>query len=308
MRTQTMSQILLSVALCGFLKAADAPISSASPEPPGVKQRVSKNIKPAEGAKDVPRGGDIAQSQLFVEAADAARTVHYGERDVVRVKARLRFTTLIVLPKAEQILDFVCGDKEYWVVNGAQNFAYVKPAKAGGRTNLNLVTASGNVYSFVLTETDAEPDLKVFVEPRDESMISAANGAPRFFSARQVEDYRQQVEIAKAETREARQAAGRAIESEVSSFRSQYPTQMRFDYRFQANQRPFMVTGMFHDGRFTYIQAKPQEVPALYEVKDGKPNLVQFQFNEGTYVVDKVMDEGYLAIGKQRLPFYRAHN
>ena len=47
--------------------------------------------------------------------------------------ARLRFTTLIVLPKAEQILDFVCGDKEFWVVNGAQNFAYVKPAKAGGR-------------------------------------------------------------------------------------------------------------------------------------------------------------------------------
>jgi type IV secretory pathway VirB9-like protein len=308
MQTQTISQILLSVALCGLLRAADAPTASPPPKTAGVKQRSGESGKPAEAPTDIPKSNDGAQPQLLLDATNAARTVLYGERDVIRVKARLRFTTLIVLPKAEQILDFVCGDKEFWVVNGAQNFAYVKPAKAGGRTNLNLVTASGNVYSFVLTEGEAEPDLKIFVEPRDESMISAANGAPRFVSARQIDDYRQQVEIAKAETREARQAASRSIESEVSSFRSQYPTQMRFDYRFQANQRPFMVTGMFHDGRFTYIQAKPQEVPALYEVKDGKPNLVQFQFKEGTYVVDKVMDEGYLAIGKQRLPFYRAQN
>ena len=184
----------------------------------------------------------------------------------------------------------------------------MKPAKAGGRTNLNLVTASGNVYSFVLNEGDSEPDLKIFVEPRDESMISAANGAPRFVTAQQVDDYRQQVEIAKAETREARQSAARAIETEISTFRSQYPSQMRFEYRFQANQRPFNVTGMFHDGKFTYIQAKPQEVPALYEVKDGKPNLVQFQFKDGTFVVDKIMNEGYLTIGKQRLAFYRAQN
>ena len=71
---------------------------------------------------------------------------------MIAVKAKVRFTTLIVLPKQEQILDFTCGDKEFWIVNGSQNFAYVKPAKAGSRTNLNLITASGNVYSFVLSE------------------------------------------------------------------------------------------------------------------------------------------------------------
>ncbi len=69
-----------------------------------------------------------------VEPSGAARIVQYSDRDVILVKTRLRFTTLIVLPKNEQIMDFVCGDKEYWVVNGAQNFAYVKPAKEGGCT------------------------------------------------------------------------------------------------------------------------------------------------------------------------------
>src|SRR5438105_2348753 len=80
------------------------------------------------------------------EPEPVARTVQYGERDIVRVKAKLRHTTMIVLPKNEQILDFACGDKEFWIVNGNHNFAYVKPAKTGSQTNLNLVTASGNVY------------------------------------------------------------------------------------------------------------------------------------------------------------------
>src|ERR1700739_2424203 len=86
-----------------------------------------------------------------VGSADAqtTREVSYNPRAVVHVNAKLRFTTMIILPDQEQILDFVCGDKEFWIVSGAQNLAYVKPAKAGASTNLNLVTASGNVYSFL---------------------------------------------------------------------------------------------------------------------------------------------------------------
>src|SRR6185312_9890456 len=82
----------------------------------------------------------------------AARLVEYGERDVIPVKTKIRYTTLIILPKNEQILDFTCGDKEFWVINGNQNFAFVKPARIGAQTDLNLVTASGNVYSFALSE------------------------------------------------------------------------------------------------------------------------------------------------------------
>ena len=98
-----------------------------------------------------------------VSQAQTTREVSYNPRSVVRINAKLRFTTMIILPEQEHILDFVCGDKEFWVVSGAQNLAYVKPAKAGASTNLNLVTASGNVYSFLLTEGTAEADLKLYV-------------------------------------------------------------------------------------------------------------------------------------------------
>lgn len=87
----------------------------------------------------------------------AARVVSYDDKDVVNIKTKVRYTTLLVLPKNEQILDFLCGDKEYWTVNGIQNFASVKPAKAGSQTNLNLITASGNIYSFQLTEVSESP-------------------------------------------------------------------------------------------------------------------------------------------------------
>jgi type IV secretory pathway VirB9-like protein len=239
------------------------------------------------------------------EVQPEAKVIQYNEKDVVRVKTKLRYTTLIVLPKNEQILDFTCGDKEFWIVNGNQNFAYVKPAKAGAETNLNLVTASGNIYSFVLNEIsetpNAQADLKVFVELSSQPMTEAASAPARFVSAQMADDYRQQAEIAKEETRQVKQSAQSAIDSDISKFISN----VRFPYRFEAGKKPFFVRAMYHDDKFTYIQARPEETPTLYEIKDGKPNLVNFDYKDGVYVVGKILDQGYLAVGKQKLGFER---
>src|SRR5690242_10293417 len=72
---------------------------------------------PAKRAVEAP-AADLAGSP------PSARVVTYADQDVIAVKTKVRYTTLIILPKTEQILDFTCGDKEFWVVNGNQNFAY----------------------------------------------------------------------------------------------------------------------------------------------------------------------------------------
>src|SRR5438445_2868417 len=127
------------------------------------------NVKPAPPAPAVLEAPKNEAAPK--ESEPHARVVQYSQQDVIQVKAKVRYTTLIVLPKNEQILDFTCGDKEFWVINGDQNFAYVKPATAASETNLNLVTASGNIYSFILVEIsgvpDSQPDLKVFIEPKE---------------------------------------------------------------------------------------------------------------------------------------------
>jgi hypothetical protein len=56
--------------------------------------------------------------------------------------------------------------------------------------------------------------------------------------------------------------------------------------------KPFLVRSIWNDGQFTYIKADATELPALYEVKDGKPALLNFQVHEGTYVVPKGARQG----------------
>jgi type IV secretion system protein VirB9 len=51
------------------------------------------------------------------------------------------------------------------------------------------------------------------------------------------------------------------------------------------------------------VKTDATELPALYEVKDGTPALVNFQVHGGTYVVPKVLDRGYLAVGKAQFSF-----
>src|SRR2546429_351904 len=86
----------------------------------------------------------------------SGRTVKYSQQDIVSIRAKIRFSTLIVLPPNEDILDFATGDKEFWIINGVHNLCYVHPAKAGIRSDLHLVTSTGRVYSFLLTEVSNE--------------------------------------------------------------------------------------------------------------------------------------------------------
>jgi type IV secretion system protein VirB9 len=89
----------------------------------------------------------------------------------------------------------------------------------------------------------------------------------------------------------------------MANFRQGYPARLQFTYGPFKYERPFLVRAMWHDGEFTYVKSDATELPALYELKDGKPELVNFQVRQGTYVVPKVLERGYLAIGSQRVAF-----
>ena len=242
-------------------------------------------------------------------AADGARVVKYSKEDIVPVHAKLRFSTLIVLPDDEEILDFTTGDREFWIINGSHNLCYVHPAQAGIRSNLNLITASGHVYSFLLTEIssdpDAQPDLKLFVEPKEHSALgSALRGYVR---AADAEAYKKELETVHTQTAAQILAAQARAAEEISHFRSTYATNLRFDYSLdpKSAREPFLVSAIYHDDTFTYIRCAAREKPVLYEVKDGKPNLVSFQLENGVYIVPKIIDAGYLAVGKKKLNFTR---
>ena len=237
-----------------------------------------------------------------------------GEEDqIVRIRAKTRHTTVIVLPPTENVLDFVVGDSEYWHLTGAANLAFLKPIAEGVTTNVALVCESGRIYSFLVTEQSAgQPHLVVRIDQQteDDPPISPAKHEPAFVARGQVAAYQRMAETAMhtakaaqvdADSRIADATALAAGQSEA--FQAQYPTRLKFPYQLddKARKWPFLVEGMWHDGQFTYLRSNAQESPALYEEKDGKPALVAYDLGEdGLYIARHVLGNGWLQIGKQR--------
>lgn len=228
-------------------------------------------------------------------AQTGVREVSASERGVIALQTRLRYTTMIVLPEADEILDVTCGDKDFWIISSTHNIAHVKPAKEGAATNLNLVTVNGAIYSFLLTEKSAPPDLKVYVE----GGTTPSTGKPKYYSAAQMEA----LELQLADARSALKESEHKTDETLAAYRQQYPARLQFPYGLFKYAKPFLVRSMWHDGQFTYLKSDASELPALYELKDGQPALVNFQVREGTYVVPKVLERGYLALGAERFPF-----
>ena len=227
-----------------------------------------------------------------------ARIVKYHANDIVSVHAKMRYTTLIELPSTEKILEVATGDKDFWIIDTVGNYCFLHPAKEGIQSNLNLITDKGTVYSFTLDDTvSTDPDLKVVIEPSDPSSLAAANGATKLVPATEVDAARAQAQAAQSHATEA-----------VEQFRADYPTQaLQFDYVFR-QEKPFAVSAIYHDDKFTYIKSSASEKFSVYELKDGKPDLITFQLKDGTYVIPTVVDKGYLQIGKHKLEFQRKGN
>src|SRR5665213_3654892 len=98
---------------------------------------------------------------VTVCAQTAFRNVSYHSQDIVPIRAKVKYTTLIVLPATEKIMEAATGDKDFWIVDVVGNFCFVHPAKQGISSNLNLITDKGNIYSFTLTDITGqagEPD------------------------------------------------------------------------------------------------------------------------------------------------------
>ena len=255
-----------------------------------------------------------AIAQETPEAAAEPSVIRVGDNpdQIIRVRTRVRHTTIIQLPGRENILDFIVGDSEYWHLTGAANLAFLKPISEGVSTNVALVYESGRIYSFLVTEQPGQPHLVVRIASAAESdpRISPGVHQPAFVARDQVAAYQQMAEQARQSAVATQSQAEQQIDTvrqqaavEINSFRAVYPTRLKFPYRLQdkALKWPFLVQGMWHDGQFTYLRSNAQESPALYEIKDGKPALVAYDLTEdGLYIARHLLGDGWLQIGKEK--------
>jgi type IV secretion system protein VirB9 len=240
----------------------------------------------------------------------APRTVVVSESDKPpEIRAGLLQSTLIVLPAEEKVANVFAGDTVNWVFDGghvASRFISVKPKTANAATDIHIVSDHGNEYTLALREvsndSDAHFDSKVFINPGDQAAKDRLAQLPVFVPAAELDKAKQEAATAKA----AQAAELKVEQTKAEQYRSEYPSSLHFDYTWDERKgKELGLQQIWHDDKFTYLRGQFQETPALYEVKDKKPSLINFDFNGGLYTVPKLLDNGYLAIGKQKVEFHR---
>lgn len=225
------------------------------------------------------------------------------------VRAGLLQSTLILLPDEEKVANVFAGDTVDWVFDGGHvpsRFISIKPKLVNCSTDVHIVSDHGNEYTLELQEisNDADPhfDSKVFIVPGDKTAKDRVAELPVFVPASELDRVKQEVSAA----RDAAAAALKEEKTREETYRSQYPGSLRFDYGWdKAKGKALGLEQIWRDDKFTYLRGQFQETPALYEVKDKKPSLINFDFSNGLYTVPKELDDGYLAIGKQKVEFHR---
>jgi len=263
----------------------------------------------ASGLALITGSGFAATEPHHLEPA-APRTVTVSEADAPpAIRTGLLQSTLIMLPAEEKVANVFAGDTVDWVFDGghvASRFISVKPKVANTTTDIHIVSDHGNEYTLQLREVSSDADdhfdSKVFIVPGDKAAKDRLTELPVFVPVAELEKAKQEAAAAKA----AQAAELKAEDTKAETYRSQYPGRLHFDYVWDTKKGNALgIQQIWHDEKFTYLRGHFQETPALYETKDGKGSLINFDFSNGLYTVPKELDNGYLAIGKKKVEFHR---
>jgi len=207
------------------------------------------------------------------------------------------------------IANVFAGDTVNWIFDGghvASRFISVKPKTANAATDIHIVSDHSNEYTLALREVsdDSDPhfDSKVFIAPGDQAVKDRLAQLPVFVPVAELDKAKQDAAAAKA----AQEAELKVEQTKVEQYRSEYPGSLHFDFVWDERKgKELGLQQIWRDDKFTYLRGQFQETPALYELKDGKGSLINFDFNGGLYTVPKQLEHGYLAIGKQKVEFHR---
>jgi len=243
-------------------------------------------------------------------------SVPMGQRKPVKIRVARGQATLIRLPDGQRVMSTYGGDKGdggVWSVDAGKvptRFLAVKPKEVGIHTTLHVVSNTGQEISFFLQEitgVDSQFDAEVDATEGTTSGSSAAE--VKWVPADEVASCRQNVDSMKVNTADAQKKAQERAAAAVADYQANYPKKLFFGYAWDSSKAGKLGFDMiWSDDKFTYIKAK--NVLALYEInEEGKPSLIQYSYADGLYRVDKVLYDGYFAIGPKKankLAFHRS--
>jgi type IV secretion system protein VirB9 len=257
--------------------------------------------------------GTAAHAQAVHLQPSAPRTIVIADASAPPVvRAGLLQSTLIELPAEEKVATVFGGDTVSWVFDAghvASRYISIKPKVADSTTDLHIVSDHGNEYTIELREISSDKenphfDSKVYVTSSDSKAADNIAKAPVFVPAAEADAMEAQLKKEADDARKAAEADHKAEATAAESFKASYPSTLHFDYTWDQKKGAVLgIEQIWRDDKFTYLRGKFQETPALYEMKDGKGSLINYDFANGLYTIPKTLAQGYLSIGKQRVDF-----
>jgi type IV secretory pathway VirB9-like protein len=230
------------------------------------------------------------------------------------VRVGLLQSTLFELPTGEKVVTVFGGDTNSWIFDAghvASRYVSIKPKIADETTDIHIVSDHGNEYTIELREISSDKgdphfDSKIDISSSDAKAANNIAEAPTFIPAAEAEAKEAQLKKEADDAKKAAEADHKAVATAAETFKASYPGSLHFDYTWDQKKGAALgIQQIWRDDKFTYLRGKFQETPALYEVKDKKPSLINFDYNNGLYTVPKELESGYLAIGKQKVEFHR---
>jgi type IV secretory pathway VirB9-like protein len=231
------------------------------------------------------------------------------------IRTSLNESTLLELPADEKVATVFGGNTDDWIFNAghvASRFISVKPKAAAAKssTNVHIISDHGVDYTLELQEVSGDPnatfDSTVFLVATDTEAQKKIAEPPVFVPAAEVKEKEDRLERELADAQATVSSDKKAALDAEEKYQSTYPSNLHFDYSWdQSKARALGVRQIWDDGKFTYIQGKFEEPPVVYELKDKKGSLINFDFANGLYTIPKLLENGYVAIGKSKVEFHR---
>jgi type IV secretory pathway VirB9-like protein len=230
------------------------------------------------------------------------------------VRVGLLQSTLFELPTGEKVVTVFGGDTNSWIFDAghvASRYVSIKPKIADETTDVHIVSDHGNEYTIELREISSDKgdphfDSKINISSSDAKAADNIAKAPTFIPAAEAEAKEAQLKKEADDAKKAAEADHKTVAAATETFKATYPATLHFDYTWDQKKGAALgIQQIWRDDKFTYLRGQFQETPALYEVKDKKPSLINFDYNNGLYTVPKELESGYLAIGKQKVEFHR---
>jgi len=232
----------------------------------------------------------LGQSAFAVEKLEPLATdsrlkvVDYSADNVVPIKAHTFVNTQIIFGENESIVDVENGDVPAWtrsIGKYVPNVLNIKPTVLGSNTDMSVITSDINgkkrYYHFHLMSNKSNQDAN-----------KGQTYEVRFvYPEEQKEKLLKHVQYVKLEKN-----------SIINAYKN--PKSYNWNYCFHGS-RSIMPLHVFDDGKFTYLQLRPnQPVPAIFAVnnKAGKESVVNYRRVDNYIVIQEVAPQFTLRNGK----------